>query len=74
MREEIEIILGKIKSDPTFAAEFKENPQDAVEAAFQNELPVDAIELIVDTVIAELPALKSTEIPDDMGDLFNQSL
>lgn len=67
IKAKIEEIAAKIKADPNFAKDFREDPVKAAERITGTDLPDDIITPIIDGVKAKLSAdnIKST-----LGSLF----
>lgn len=54
IKAKIEEVAKKVKSDPSFASEFKSSPVKAVEKVLGVDLPDEAIEKIIDGVKAKI--------------------
>ena len=54
MKEKIEEVINKIKSDPKLLDNFKSNPTKTVEGIIGVDLPDDQINGIIDTVKTKL--------------------
>ena len=50
LKEKIELMVDKVKNDPTFAAKFEQDPVAAAEEIMGVDLPNDQINGILDTV------------------------
>lgn len=61
MKEKIEEIINKVKSDPTFLILFKANPVKAVESLLGVDLPDEQINNIIESVKSKIDL-------DDIGD------
>ena len=69
VKDKIEEIVEKIKTDKTLAAKFQANPIAAVESVLGVDLPDDQIKSIVDGVKAKLDMDK---IGNVLGGLFGK--
>ncbi len=69
IKGKIEEIVGKIKSDENFAAEFKANPVKAVENVIGVDLPDDQINKVVDGIKAKISV---DGVKDKVGGLFSK--
>ncbi|NLO35484.1 MAG: hypothetical protein GX112_03925 [Clostridiaceae bacterium] len=65
IKAKIEEIVGKIKTDKTLAAKFKEDPIKAVESVIGVDLPDDKLKQVVDGIKAKMAA-------DDAGGLLGK--
>lgn len=65
LKEKIEEIVNKVKSDPDFDKKFQENPVKAIEEIAGVDLPDDKINEIIDTVKAKINL-------DNAGDLLGK--
>jgi len=54
LKEKIEAMVEKVKSDPNFAKKFQEDPVSAAEEVLGMDLPNDEINKILDAVKAKL--------------------
>lgn len=54
LKEKIEEVVAKVKNDPDFAANFKENPVKTVEEIIGVDLPDDKINDFIDAVKAKI--------------------
>ena len=70
IKETIETIITKVKSDPNFATEFQENPVKTLEGIMGIDLPDDQINNIIDTVKAKI-TLDNSGILGKITSLFN---
>lgn len=68
IKAKIEEIVEKVKSDPSFASDFKTNPIKAVENVLGVDLPDDQIQKIIDGVKAKV---SFDDISDKLGGLGN---
>ncbi len=59
MKEKVEEVLNKLKSDPKLLDKFKSNPVNTVEGIIGVDLPDDQINGIVETVKTKLNLDKS---------------
>lgn len=62
--DHIKQLVEKVRTDEAFAEKFKSSPIDAIEAVLGTFIPEDEIEIIIDGVIAEYPAVKPEERPE----------
>ncbi|MDD4772047.1 MAG: hypothetical protein PHZ09_00385 [Eubacteriales bacterium] len=70
IKEKIEEIVEKVKSDKDFASNFKKDPVKAVESVLGIDLPDDKIKALVDGVKAKLTADKAGGIFDSIKKKF----
>ena len=70
MKEKIEAIVKKIKSDKDFAKKFKENPIKAVESIIGIDLPDDQINNIIQGVKAKIKVDNATDLLKKAKELF----
>lgn len=68
LKEQIESIMNKMKNDPSFEANFKEDPVKAIENLMDIDLPNDAINDIIDAVKAKI-GLDESGILDKLGQI-----
>lgn len=54
LKEKIEEIINKVKSDPTFATRFQNEPVKVVEEVMGVDLPDDKINEIINTIKAKI--------------------
>ena len=66
LKEQIETIMNKMKNDPSFEANFKEDPVKAIENLMDIDLPNDAINDIITAVKAKI-GLDESGILDKLG-------
>jgi len=69
IRAKIDELTDKVKSDPDFAAKFKENPVSAIESLLGIDLPDDQVQQIVEAVKAKVSLDK---IGGALGGLFGK--
>lgn len=76
IKEKIEEIVTKLKTDKTLMAQFKTEPIKAVEKVIGVDLPDDMIEKVVSGVKAKLAAGdiadKADDVKDAIGGLFSK--
>jgi len=72
VKDKIEEIVEKIKTDKTLAAKFQENPIAAVESVLGVDLPDDQIKAIVDGVKAKMDMDKIGNVLGGLGGLFGK--
>ncbi len=65
IKEKIEEIVTKIRSDKEFAAKFSKEPVKAVESVIGMDLPDDQIEALISGIKAKVSI-------DNAGDLFGK--
>ena len=70
LKEKIEEIVNKVKSDKDFASKFKEEPIKALEEVIGVDLPDDKINEIITAVKAKI-SLDDNKIVDKIKGLFN---
>ena len=70
MKEKIETIVKKIKSDKDFAKKFKENPIKAVESIIGIDLPDDQINGIIQGVKAKIKVDNASDLLNKAKELF----
>ena len=68
LKEKIEEIVAKIKSDDGFASKFKTDPVKAVEEVIGVDLPDDKINGVIDAVKAKLTGDNIKDTVSDIGD------
>lgn len=68
IKEKIEEIVEKVKSNKDFAADFKADPVKAVEGVLGVDLPDGAADKIVDGVKAKIKGGEIADKVDDIGD------
>jgi len=71
LKEKIEEIVNKVKSDENFAEKFKTEPVKAVEEILGVDLPDEQINQVIDAVKAKLN-LDESGIIDKVKGLFNK--
>lgn len=76
LKEQIETIMNKMKNDPSFEANFKEDPVKAIENLMDIDLPNDAINDIVTAVKAKIGLYESGILDKleqiDAGDILGK--
>lgn len=72
MKEKIEEIVKKIKSDKDFAKKFKDNPIKAVESLIGIDLPDEEINSIIKGVKAKIKVDDAKDLLDKAKKLFNK--
>ena len=72
IKNKIEEIVAKVKSDKKFASKFKENPIKAVESVLGIDLPDDQAKSIIDGVKAKLSLDKAGGKLGGIKNLFNK--
>lgn len=70
IKEKIEEIVEKVKSDDKLLEQFKENPIKTVEKLLGVDLPDDVIEKVVDGVKAKVSVDKLSGAMDSLKKLF----
>lgn len=70
IKEKIEEIVNKVKSDKNFASKFKEEPVKALEEVIGVDLPDDKINEIITAVKAKIN-LDDSKILDKIKGFFN---
>ena len=68
IKEKIEEVVAKLKSDKTLLAQFKTEPVKALEKLLGVDLPDETIEKIVTGVKAKLAAGEAADKIDDVKD------
>ena len=68
LKEKIEEIVAKIKSDDGFASKFKSDPVKVVEEVIGVDLPDDKINGVIDAVKAKLTGDNIKDTVSDIGD------
>ena len=71
IKEKIEEIVNRVKSDPDFEKKFKENPIKALEEVIGIDLPDDKINEIIDAVKAKITIDDGKEILGKIKGLFD---
>lgn len=66
IKEKIEAVVSKLKSDDNLMAQFKSDPVKALEKLLGVDLPDDVINKVIDGVKAKLAA---GDIADKVGDV-----
>ena len=70
IKEKIEEIVNKVKSDKDFAKKFQEEPVKALEEVIGVDLPDDKINEIINTIKTKIK-LDDSKIVDKIKGLFN---
>lgn len=70
IKEKIEELVNKIKSDKNFSKKFKENPVEAVESIIGIDLPDDKINQIIDAVKAKINVDNTKDIANKLKGLL----
>lgn len=71
LKEKIEEIVDKIKSNPDFAKKFQSEPIKALEEVIGIDLPDDKINEIIDAVKAKINLDNGMEFLGKVKDFFN---
>ena len=71
IKEKIDEIVKKIKSDKKFAEKFKKDPVKAVEGIIGIDLPDEAIYKVVDGVKAKLTVDNANDVVNKIKGLFD---
>lgn len=71
IKEKIEEIVNKVKSDPDFSKKFKEEPIKALEEVIGIDLPDDKINEIIDAVKAKITLDNGKELIGKIKGLFD---
>lgn len=69
LKEKIDQIVGKIKTDKNIAAKFQKDPVSTVEELLGIDLPNDQLEGLVDTIKAKI---KLDKLGGALGGLFGK--
>lgn len=72
IKEKIEELVEKIKSDKSLVEKFKSNPISAVEGLIGIDLPDDQINKIVDGIKAKLAVDDIGDVVGKLGNLFGK--
>lgn len=70
IKEQIEQVVNKLKSDPTLLEKFQKNPTEAVEGILGVDLPDGAGDKIIDGVKEKLGGGKLSGVLDSVKKLF----
>lgn len=70
IKDKIEEIVSKIKSDKKFAKKFKEDPIKAVESVFGIDLPDEQIKPLIEGIKAKIAGDKASGIFGSIKKLF----
>jgi hypothetical protein len=72
LKEKIEQIVEKIKSDKTLLSRFEKDPVSVVEQLLDIDLPNDQLEPLVDAIKAKLDVDKLKGMLGGLGGLFGK--
>lgn len=76
IKEKIEAVVAKLKSDPDLMSQFKTEPIKALEKVLGIDLPDDVVTKVIDGVKAKLAvgdiADKVDDVKDAIGGLFSK--
>ena len=72
IREKIEELVEKVKSDKDILAKFQKDPVSTVEGLLGIDLPNDQLEKLVDGVKAKITADKVGDVLEGLGGLFGK--
>ncbi len=76
IKEKIEAVVAKLKSDPALMSQFKSEPVKALEKVLGVDLPDDIVNKVIDGVKAKLAAGdiadKVDDVKDAIGGLFSK--
>ncbi len=70
IKNKIEEIIEKIKSDENFASKFKDDPEKAIESILGIDIPDDQIEKVIDGVKAKLSLDKADGLLGKIKKMF----
>lgn len=70
IKEKIEEIVDKVKSDNNFASKFKKDPIKAIEKIIEIDLPDEQINKLIDGVKAKLALDKNDDVLRKIKKLF----
>ncbi|MCD4713533.1 MAG: hypothetical protein K8R73_09655 [Clostridiales bacterium] len=70
IKNKIEEIIEKIKSDENFASKFKDDPEKAIESILGIDIPGDQIEKVIDGVKAKLSLDKADGLLGKIKKMF----
>ena len=70
IKNKIEEIIEKIKSDENFASKFKDDPEKAIESILGIDIPDDQIEKVIDGVKAKLSLDKADGVLGNIKKMF----
>lgn len=72
LKDKIEEIVDKIKSDKDIAAKFQKDPITVVENLLGIDLPNDQLEQVVDAIKAKIDLDKLGDLLGGLGSLFGK--
>lgn len=72
IKEKVEEIVAKIKSDKDLKAKFEKDPVKAIEGIIGIDLPDEAINKVIDAVKAKLTADTISDVASKLGGLFGK--
>ena len=72
LKEKIEEIVNKLKTDKTLMAKFQKDPVAVVEELIGVDLPNEQIEKVVDTIKAKVSVDKLSGVLGGLGGLFKK--
>lgn len=72
IKEKIEEIIEKVKSDKSFASNFSKDPVKAVEGLIGKDLPDDQIKKVVEGVKAKVSLDKLGDIGSKLGGILGK--
>ncbi|MDW7659912.1 MAG: hypothetical protein SCL54_00660 [Bacillota bacterium] len=70
IKNKIEEIIEKIKSDENFASKFKDDPEKAIESILGIDIPGDQIEKVIEGVKAKLSLDKADGVLGKIKKMF----
>lgn len=70
IKDKIEDIIDKVKSDKNFAANFKKDPIQAVESILGVNLPEDQVKAVIESVKAKISLDKADDVLDSIKKMF----
>ena len=74
LKERINEIVEKIKSDKSFGAKFKSNPVKAIEDLFGVDLPDEQVKALIEGVKAKVSLDKADDLLDTVKDKADDML
>lgn len=72
LKDKMEEIVEKIKSDKNIAAKFQKDPISTVEELLGIDLPNDQLEKLVDAIKAKINLDKASDALSGLGKLFGK--
>ncbi len=76
IKEKIEAVVAKLKSDPSLMSQFKSEPVKALENVLGVDIPDDIVNKVIDGVKAKLAvsdiADKAESVKDAIGGIFSK--